>query len=39
MSETVLSAAQRDALREIHNLTIGRAGARLALIRGAFIEL
>lgn len=39
MSETVLTAEQRDALQEIANLAMGRAAARLALLLGAFIEL
>ncbi len=39
MPESVFTDMQRDALQEIANLAMGRAGARLALLLGRFIEL
>ncbi|MCA7894341.1 chemotaxis protein [Burkholderia cepacia] len=39
MPDSVFTAEQRDALQEIANLAMGRAGARLALLLGRFIEL
>ncbi|CAN0627737.1 chemotaxis protein CheC [Burkholderia multivorans] len=39
MPESVFTDTQRDALQEIANLAMGRAGARLALLLGRFIEL
>jgi len=39
MPDRVFTELQRDALQEIANLAMGRAGARLALLLGRFIEL